>query len=151
MGRTGGRHPSVSFRAFAPGGSSAINKSRQNIFAMNLHVDGNSNVKKNSSSASKTTTDLTASGTVTSKNVKVTDLLSLPSIVDKIKNLGNEEFADNIFECTEDVKEGMIGYLPKDFSVVVGENVVAPASSGTLFFVAQKTTAGLLWEALELG
>ena len=153
MGRTGGRHPSISFRAFAPGGSTALNKSKQDIFAMNLHVEGNSNVKKNSSSASKTTTDLTASGTVTSKNVKVTNLLSLPSILDKIKTdeLTVDKIKDDIAEssailCTDDVEEGMIGYLPRDS--LVGVNKIPLAQDGTSFFVATLNTSGdLLWKA----
>lgn len=143
MGRTGGRHPSISFRAFAPGGSTALNKSKQDIFAMNLHVEGNSNVKKNSSSASKTTTDLTASGTVTSKNVKVTNLLSLPIILDKIKDDIAESSA---ILCTDDVEEGMIGYLPRDS--LVGVNKIPLAQDGTSFFVATLNTSGaLLWQA----
>lgn len=142
MGRTGGRHPSISFRAFAPGGSTALNKSKQDIFAMNLHVEGNSNVKKNSSSASKTTTDLTASGTVTSKNVKVTNLLSLPSIVDKIKT---DDLSVETIYCTDDVEEGMIGYLPSDY-VIDGTEL---AKGGTSFFVARYVVSvrALLWQA----
>lgn len=142
MGRTGGRHPSISFRAFAPGGSTALNKSKQDIFAMNLHVEGNSNVKKNSSSASKTTTDLTASGTVTSKNVKVTNLLSLPSIVDKIKT---DDLSVETIYCTDDVEEGMIGYLPSDY--VIDDTELA--KGGTSFFVARYVVSvrALLWQA----